>query len=94
MRRAARSAWCWVLSAVLGASFGVLRAECKVLAEQPTSPATLPEGDGAEVVRSRCLVCHGSDLIASQRLDDAGWGREVDKMVRWERRWRSWSANR
>jgi mono/diheme cytochrome c family protein len=43
----------------------------------------LPAGAGAEIVRARCLSCHGADLITSQRLSDAGWGREIDKMVRW-----------
>ncbi len=42
-----------------------------------------PDGAGAEVLRARCLSCHGSDLIASQKLSEAGWGRELDKMVRW-----------
>jgi len=105
VRRAVRSAGCWVLSAVLGAGCGVLsaegrglRAESRVLsaegrvlriegrvlsAQRSAAPAALPEGDGAEIVRSRCLVCHGADLIVSQRLDEAGWGREVDKMIRW-----------
>ena len=93
-----RSAGCWVLSAVLGAGCGVLGAEGRLLsaegggrraeggvlgAQQSAAPAALPEGDGAEVVRSRCLTCHGADLIVSQRLDESGWGREVDKMVRW-----------
>jgi mono/diheme cytochrome c family protein len=35
------------------------------------------------VVRTRCLSCHGADLITAQRLTEAGWGREIDKMVRW-----------
>jgi cytochrome c5 len=98
VRSAVRRAGCWVLSAVLGAGCGVLGAEGRGLraerrglraeggvlgAQQSAAPAALPEGDGAEVVRSRCLVCHGADLIVSQRLDDAGWGREVDKMIRW-----------
>ena len=43
----------------------------------------LPEGAGAEVLRARCLSCHGSELIVSQVLNEAGWGRELDKMVRW-----------
>jgi cytochrome c5 len=54
---------------------------------QTRSPAAadgaLPDGAGAEVLRARCLSCHGSDLIASQSLNEAGWGREIDKMVRW-----------
>lgn len=43
----------------------------------------LPDGPGADVVRSRCLSCHEADLIVQQRLSRTGWEREVDKMVRW-----------
>jgi mono/diheme cytochrome c family protein len=53
-------------------------------AQAPGRPAaTLPPGTGVEVLRARCLGCHESDLIVSQRLSQAGWGREIDKMVRW-----------
>jgi mono/diheme cytochrome c family protein len=45
--------------------------------------SSLPEGAGVEVLRARCLSCHGSDLIESQRLARDGWTREIDKMVRW-----------
>lgn len=45
--------------------------------------ADVPPGDGAAIVRARCLACHGSELIAQQRLDAGGWGRELDKMVGW-----------
>ena len=45
--------------------------------------ADLPAGEGEQVVRMRCLSCHGADIITSQRLTDAGWGRELDKMSRW-----------
>jgi hypothetical protein len=43
-------------------------------------PASAPE---PEVVAKSCLTCHERDLIAQQRLTRAGWGREVDKMIRW-----------
>ncbi len=43
----------------------------------------LPAGPGRETVTMRCVSCHESDLIAQQRLSRAGWGRELDKMVRW-----------
>jgi cytochrome c5 len=43
----------------------------------------LPAGPGRETVTTRCLMCHESDLIVQQRLTRAGWGREIDKMVRW-----------
>ena len=47
-------------------------------AQQP-----LPAGPGAEVLKSRCVVCHESDIITSQKLTLAGWTRSIDKMVRW-----------
>jgi cytochrome c2 len=43
----------------------------------------LPAGKGVEIARDKCLSCHESDLIVSQRLARQGWTREVDKMVRW-----------
>ena len=45
--------------------------------------ATLPAGEGSEVARSRCLVCHRADLIAQQRLTRDGWDRELAKMIGW-----------
>lgn len=53
------------------------------LAQGPAADAGVPQGDGAAVLRARCLSCHASDLITAQRLGEAGWGREIDKMVRW-----------
>ncbi len=38
---------------------------------------------GAAVFTRACLVCHQADIIAQQRLERAGWVREVEKMVRW-----------
>jgi mono/diheme cytochrome c family protein len=84
-------------SRVLGARCRVRRAMVVVLAllcaagfsaAQQAPVATpvgseLPAGEGAAVVKARCLSCHGTDLITSQRLSDAGWSRELDKMVRW-----------
>lgn len=43
----------------------------------------LPPGPGREAVTTRCVSCHESDLIVQQRLSRTGWGRSVDKMVRW-----------
>jgi mono/diheme cytochrome c family protein len=43
----------------------------------------LPESPGAAVARAKCLGCHESDLIVSQRLSPTGWDREVAKMERW-----------
>ncbi len=45
--------------------------------------AVLPEAPGVEIVRAKCIGCHGADMIVGQRLSPEGWGREIDKMVRW-----------
>jgi cytochrome c5 len=47
-------------------------------AQQP-----LPAGPGADVLKSRCVICHESDIITSQKLSLTLWTRSVDKMVRW-----------
>jgi mono/diheme cytochrome c family protein len=55
-----------------------------LVAQVPASTGPgLPAGAGVDVLRARCLSCHGADLITSQQLGEAGWGREIDKMVRW-----------
>ena len=43
----------------------------------------LPAGPGRDLVTTRCASCHEPDLITQQRLTRAGWGRSLDKMVRW-----------
>jgi hypothetical protein len=45
--------------------------------------AGLPQGPGRDAVTARCLTCHEADLIVQQRLSRAGWGSELDKMIRW-----------
>ena len=35
------------------------------------------------MLTQRCVSCHESDIITSQRLSLTGWTRSVDKMVRW-----------
>lgn len=47
------------------------------------SAQELPGGDAAQTVRGSCLTCHGTDVIAQQRLSRDGWSREIDKMVGW-----------
>jgi hypothetical protein len=37
-----------------------------------------------ERMEAACTAsCHGPSLIAQQRLDRAGWAREVEKMIAW-----------
>ena len=38
---------------------------------------------GEATFKAACRMCHDDDLSDQQRLTAAGWGREVDKMVRW-----------
>jgi hypothetical protein len=38
---------------------------------------------GGRTFDTACRVCHDDDLSAQQRLTREGWGREVDKMIRW-----------
>jgi mono/diheme cytochrome c family protein len=42
-----------------------------------------PAQNGPELLQRHCLACHNAALIAQQRLDEAGWTRELDKMIRW-----------
>jgi hypothetical protein len=51
--------------------------------DPPVRAEQLFPGDGARIVRSKCLACHGVDLIVQQRLSPAAWGREVEKMIGW-----------
>jgi cytochrome c5 len=54
-----------------------------LMASQMVSSQSLPEGPGAEVFRSRCVICHESDIITSQKLSLTGWTNSINKMVRW-----------
>jgi len=56
---------------------------CVLIAAPSVSAQQLPDGPGAAVLKSRCVVCHESDIITSQKLPLAGWTRSIDKMVRW-----------
>jgi cytochrome c5 len=49
----------------------------------PLAAQELPAGPGRDLVVKRCVACHEADLITQQRLTRAGWGRSLDKMVRW-----------
>jgi len=47
------------------------------------TPAAIAQSPGADVLKQRCVSCHESDIITSQKLSLTGWTRSVDKMVRW-----------
>ena len=48
-----------------------------------TEDSGLPADADTALARQKCVVCHDADLIAQQRLNEAGWSRELDKMGRW-----------
>lgn len=54
-----------------------------LLASQMVSSQGLPPGPGAEVLKSKCMICHESDIITSQKLSLTGWTNSINKMVRW-----------
>jgi cytochrome c5 len=37
----------------------------------------------SDIVKVKCMVCHGDDVIRQQRLTREGWSRELDKMIAW-----------
>ena len=47
------------------------------------SLSDLPDAPGVRTVATRCLACHGADIVVAQRLSVEGWAREVDKMTGW-----------
>jgi len=43
----------------------------------------LPPGDARALAQTHCLACHSSELLQQQRLTEAQWRSEVDKMQQW-----------
>lgn len=54
-----------------------------LLASTSISAQQLPPGPGADVLKSRCVICHDTDMITSQKLSLTGWTNSINKMVRW-----------
>jgi cytochrome c553 len=48
-----------------------------------SAPARAGSQDAAVALMPRCLTCHDLGLIEQQRLTEAGWVREIDKMIAW-----------
>jgi hypothetical protein len=43
----------------------------------------LPPGDGKAIADGACLMCHSSDMLRQQRLNERQWAASVAKMVGW-----------
>ncbi|MBY0492588.1 MAG: hypothetical protein K2Y23_00105 [Cyanobacteria bacterium] len=54
-----------------------------LIASVSISAQQLPAGPGADVLKSRCVICHEADIITSQKLSLTGWTNSINKMVRW-----------
>jgi sulfite oxidase len=52
-------------------------------AAAPAAPVASHDSTTNATFDRACRVCHDEDLSAQQRLTRDGWGREVDKMIRW-----------
>ncbi|HYL12741.1 MAG TPA: hypothetical protein VEV41_06880 [Terriglobales bacterium] len=50
---------------------------------QAAQAPDLPPGDMQAKARTACMECHESRIILQQRLSQATWEKEVDKMVKW-----------
>jgi hypothetical protein len=52
-------------------------------AEALTGGAFPDEAPEMNLLRSRCVICHGLDYVAQQRLTAAQWEKTVAKMRKW-----------
>jgi sulfite oxidase len=73
------SGYLWNAPDRIDVAVGVAAAVPPATSAAP-SDATRP---GAATYETACRACHDEDLSAQQRLTREGWGREVDKMIRW-----------
>ena len=48
---------------------------------RPAAQQPLPPGPHVELVIGRCIICHGLELVAQQRLSRAAWEVVVDRML-------------
>src|ERR1700733_4756827 len=65
--------WARGMLALLACGIPLLRAQ---------SPS-LPPGPVQEKVTDACTECHDARIVMQQRLSQAAWGKEVDKMIKW-----------
>jgi hypothetical protein len=61
---------------------GSLAVSC-VWAQSASHVPELPAGPMQAKATTACAECHETRIIIQQRLNQAAWTREVDKMVKW-----------
>lgn len=47
----------------------------------PSTPVTLPDGQGKEIVEGGCALCHGLDRVAAAKRSPGEWQHIVNRMV-------------
>jgi mono/diheme cytochrome c family protein len=52
-----------------------------VFSSGAASAQELPKGEGSEIVLNACTMCHGADVIVSQRRSSEEWSQVVARMV-------------
>jgi cytochrome c-type biogenesis protein CcmH/NrfF len=91
-QRLSRAAWIREVEKMIGWGASVGAAEKDEIVDYlsarfgPTVPmpvASPDKEDPATALLPRCLVCHDLRLIEQQQLTEAGWTREIDKMIGW-----------
>lgn len=50
---------------------------------QQAATVELPTGQMQSKAHTACTTCHDAHIIVQQRLSEAAWGKEVDKMIKW-----------
>lgn len=48
-----------------------------------TRLAPLPPGEGKALADQACVLCHSTDMLRQQRLNEKQWAASVTKMVGW-----------
>jgi hypothetical protein len=51
------------------------------VAGHPAAENPLPPGEHVDLVTGRCVICHGLELVAQQRLGRAAWEVILDRML-------------
>jgi cytochrome c5 len=90
-QRLSREGWSRELDKMIGWGAVVPDAEQSSLLDYLTSyfgaesnqPGAEPVEAATALLKTRCQTCHDLRLIEQQRLDSAGWTREIDKMIGW-----------
>lgn len=70
----------------VGTLTSCLAGERQETTVQEGSGSTLALGNSEQAIRllnTRCTMCHSTDLITQQRLNESKWRTEIEKMIRW-----------